>query len=551
MATLFDTTDLERSLLKLMITHLSVVRLHVHTVKAEWLTSGERKRIFGMMLQYFEGAGSLLTKKLFAYELGKTEKKNKSYFVTEWNMIAGVDVTETPEALMDLLNQAYLGRESMKICEKVVQSLESGDVRAAIDTLRGDSIVLGTDFAENPTVSLADFARRKQVLLDKIAHPEKYKGREIGFPTFDRWTGGLYPCELTLVAAVTGVGKSTFMKMVEYNLVKEQGCNCLHVTNEESQEQVEMKFDALVSSIDYLKFKRTGVVKDSEGIIERVGIDEEELALWESIISTVGTGSCGNIYVKELPQWATTNDIERAFIELQEQGIKIDLVVIDYMDMLAPVQKSWSENDEQAKVAADCKGLAVTLNVPILSATQAATIVEKKTEKGQSFGKLDVYGSKRKIHNSNTFMGILVVDEFKNKVTKRLETVDWDVYVKKNRDGPPFKFRLRQTVQTGFVEEVEEGTYSSGEVSDIKVSGIDADADDVGGGITEIAVKKDDAGEIIKDDGVVKDEITTGGMKTAMDLIRDAEPSTKKNYTKASIRQTMKNELAKKEKATT
>lgn len=540
MATLFDTTDLERSLLKLMMTQLTVVKLHIHSVKSDWLTSGERKRIFNVMRQYFEGAGSLLTKKLFAYELGKTEKKHKSYFVTEWNMIAGVEVSETPEALMDLLNQAYLGRESMKICERVINSLEGGDVHAAIDTLRSESVVLGTDFGENPTVSLADFARRKQVLLDKIAHPEKYKGKEIGFRTFDRWTGGLFPCEMTLVAAVTGVGKSTFMKMVEYNLVR-NGCNCLHITNEESREQVEMKFDALMSSVDYLKFKRVGSIKDPRtGEEERVGIDESELASWENIISTVGTGSCGNVYIKEVPQWATAYDVERAFVELQEQGIRIDLVVIDYMDMMAPVQKAWGENDEQAKVAADVKGLAVTLNVPVLTATQAATIVEQKTEKGQSFGKLDVYGSKRKIHNANTFMGILAVDEYRNEVTGRLETVDWEVFVKKNRDGPPFVFRLRQYVQTGLVEEIEAGTYAKSPEK-LKTVGIDAEDKDAGTDKVEASddestTETDEPVETIPDEGVDEAPSAKGGMGTALEILSRVEDSKRKAPRPASIK---------------
>jgi replicative DNA helicase len=450
MATLFDTTDIERSLLKLFISSKSLARREFHRVEQDWFTSPERQVIFEMAKEYFERSKTLLTRKIFSYELDKDRTEtDRSYYVAEWNMIVNTEVSESSEALIDLMRDAFHGRQSMGICEEVMQSLERGDVVKAVATLKSKSIEIDSAIGDRPVVSLADYERRKQHLLDRMSNPDKYKGMHTDFNTFDRHTGGLFPAEFTLIAAVTGVGKSTLMKMIEFNLVR-QGYNCLHITNEESQEQVETKFDSLISEVEYLSFKRAGLTDARFGF--------SELKKWEESLHPMVEGKCGVIYIKEIPQWANAQDVERVFVELQQKGVRIDVVFVDYMDMMMPVQRSWSEYDEQGKVAADLKGLAVTLHVPLISATQAATIVEEKQNKGSHFGKLDVYGSKRKIHHSNTFMGIMRRE--KNEANGHEgdweSDVFWDIEVKKNRDGPPFVFPVLQTVKTGRVVETTE-----------------------------------------------------------------------------------------------
>jgi len=256
----------------------------------------------------------------------------------------------------------------------------------------------------------------------------------------------LFPAELTVFSAVTGVGKSTMLKMLVYNLVC-AGFNVLHVTNEESDKQVKRKYDALCSELNYLELKRV------------VNLEDEDVQKWVDRMEEMKQPGYGAVFVKEIPQFSTVLEIERTYMILEQQGVLIDAIVIDYMDHIAPTQRCWSENDEQAKVAADCKGLAVTLDRPVVTATQAATIVEEKTQRGKSFGRLDVYGSKRKVHAANTLAGITehskVEDEHSAGLEDWQKDVYWRVRVTKNRDGPEFIFYVRRYVKTGRVEEVK------------------------------------------------------------------------------------------------
>jgi replicative DNA helicase len=237
---------------------------------------------------------------------------------------------------------------------------------------------------------VTDYSERKQLIEDKKNNPSKYKGILTGFRRFDNFTGGLFKAEMTLIAAITGVGKSTFMKMMEYqiiNLPANGVKNILHITNEENFLQVQTKFDAVYSGIPYMDFKKANITP-------------EQLAHWEKIMQLAADKSRGQIFVKEIPQFTSVAGIEKTFVELDHRGVNIDAIFVDYCDLMSPVARSFDPNDEQAKIAADLKGLGIALDVPIVTATQAATKVEEKTEAGKPFGKLDVYGSKRKIHSA-------------------------------------------------------------------------------------------------------------------------------------------------------
>jgi hypothetical protein len=121
-----------------------------------------------------------------------------------------------------------------------------------------------------------------------------------------------------------------------------------------------------------------------------------------------------------------------------------------------PIQQSWGENDERFKAAADCKELARSLRVPVVTPTQAATEVEKKQAKGQRASKMDVYGSKGQVHVANTFLIITYkgTDDTQQDIPDYLRDVYWLCDAKKNRDGPPFYFMAKHQVKDGQVTEI-------------------------------------------------------------------------------------------------
>lgn len=447
MANRFETRELERSILHLYTKSPMVLRGYIHQAKLEWFTSNEREYILESILRTFDSSKSLMTLKLLHYELSKSnDQALTARIVTEWELIEALDVHESPDALIEQLEEARLGRETARICEKTFEKLESGYIQEAVELLRHETIFLGHRRIDKPVSKLTDYESRLELLKDRIANPQNYRGINTGFPTFDKKTGGLFPAELTVFSALTGVGKSTMLKQIAYNLAR-IGFNTLFVTNEESEEQVKRKFDSLCAKLNYLNLKRA------------VDLTDDDIKRWINTMEEMRKPQYGVIFIKEIPQFSTVLEIERTYMELEQQGIKSDAVIIDYMDHISPTQRAWNENDEQAKIAADCKGLSITLNKPVVTATQAATVVEEKTQKGRLFGKMDVYGSKRKVHAANTLAGITEAEHLEDEENLKRENewerdIYWNVTVIKNRDGPAFRFRVLRRVQIGLVSEV-------------------------------------------------------------------------------------------------
>jgi replicative DNA helicase len=460
----FDTVELERAFLKLITKSKIHANLNIHKGKDDFFTDPSRKYIYATAKRAYADTKSTLTKDLFEYELKhKVDPSDQVFYEAEWNFVENIDTPASPDAIIDRLMEADTGRKIMSTMEKVVDLIGKGDVASALSSIKSDTMRISMSKDEQPIRRLLDFEHRKERILDKKRNPEKYTGVKTGFPTFDKKTGGLFKGELTLVAAVTGVGKSTLLKALQWGIVSSNpNVNVLHIANEEYSEQVESKFDSLITEIPYLDFKFGN-------------ISDNNLDKWESKMKSLRAGSgmnIGEIYTKEVPAFTDVTLVEQAYRELEAQGVKIDVIMIDHLPHIVPIMKSYGENDERWKAAADCKELARSLQVPVIIPTQAATDVAEKQERGKRAGKMDVYGSKGPIHVSNTFFIITVTGKDNTQIDRPEYERDvyWLVDCKKNRDGSPFSFKAKHHVYIGKVEEVVEsgdftgsGDHTAGE----------------------------------------------------------------------------------------
>lgn len=439
----FDyTVDLERSLLKVITGSAIMCRMYIHRLNEDMFSSLERKFVFVIALDAFNKTKTNLTRKIFEYEVGsRVPEKDSVYFLGEWDFIENLQVEETADILIDKLNEARVGRQVLRLGQELVSFLEGGQIAEAVKHLKRTSVNIGLNREDKPIVDLTDFERRKSLIIDKRANPEKYLGIKTGLPTFDKYTGGLFKGELTLFAGLTGVGKSTLVKQLEKGIVTlNNNKNVLHIANEEYLEQVQHKFDANFTGIPYLDFKLARIT-------------DEDMARWEEFMRN---WKHGKVFLKEVPAFTDVTLVEQAYEEINQKGFQIDAIIIDHLPHIKSIQQAWNENDELKKAAADCKELARSLHVPVVVPTQAATAVAAKQEKGGRAGQLDVFGSKGQIHVANTFT--IITEQGKDDEQVDREEWERDVFwlcdCKKNRDGSRFWFRARHHVRIGRIEEV-------------------------------------------------------------------------------------------------
>ena len=129
--------------------------------------------------------------------------------------------------------------------------------------------------------------------------------------------GGFNRGELNIFAGGSGAGKSLFLANLGVNWAM-MGLNVLYLTFELSENLVSMRIDSMVTGVP-----TRDVFKS---------IDDVELK-----VKMIGRQS-GAFQVKYMPSGKTANDI-RSFVKEYEikTGKKIDVLLIDYLDLMMPL----------------------------------------------------------------------------------------------------------------------------------------------------------------------------------------------------------------------
>ena len=159
--------------------------------------------------------------------------------------------------------------------------------------------------------------------------------------------GGLGNGDFGLIFGNPGGGKSWSLVALGGFAVK-MGYNVVHYTLELGEQYVGRRYDAFFSRIPVDK-----ILKHREKI--------------EEIIPSLE----GELIIKEFPTGrATMSTIESHITKITDMGVKPDLVIIDYVDLLGTKKKTADRKGEIDDIYQSTKGLARQLDIPIWSVSQ-------------------------------------------------------------------------------------------------------------------------------------------------------------------------------------
>jgi replicative DNA helicase len=207
------------------------------------------------------------------------------------------------------------------------------------------------------------FSERNIDAMSERALDQSKYDRDIlfGIEELDELVQGIERQQVICFMAASGGGKTKAMRWVATTNAR-LGANVLHIQLEGSHKEALAGYGATASGVH----ARTLM----QGLI-----DAEKLSDLEGAFSTIE----GEIYVRTFEQFAkspTTSDVHKMIAEVQKaNNVKIDLVVIDYMELLDTAGgQRWSPNDERhrrTKIADELKDIAVEYDTVVLTATQA------------------------------------------------------------------------------------------------------------------------------------------------------------------------------------
>ena len=207
-----------------------------------------------------------------------------------------------------------------------------------------------------------------------------------GWPTIDKKLfGGMNRGELNIFAGGSGAGKSLFLANLGVNWSL-QGLNVVYLTLELSEELVSMRVDSMITEIP------------SREIFKQ--IDEVEMR-----VKVIGKKS-GTYQVKYMPSGKTANDIRSYLKEYEiKLGRKVDVLLIDYLDLLMPISKRISAENLFIKdkfVSEELRNLAVEKQCILVTASQLNRGAVEEVE----FDHSHISGGLSKIQTADNVFGI-------------------------------------------------------------------------------------------------------------------------------------------------
>lgn len=259
----------------------------------------------------------------------------------------------------------------------------------------------------------------KNIMLANRAKDGELTGLSTGFEKLDEITLGLQKDNLIILAARPAMGKSAFAMNIAINAatnnIKEDGTpvSVALFSLEMSQEQIVQRMTASQARVNLTN-------------IQRGNLNQKEMLLVESANDELAGL---NIYFCDQGT-VTVADI-RAKCRKQKQSGGLDLVIIDYLQLVNGSSKNGNRQEEVANISRSLKQMARELGVPVIALSQVGRRLEDREDKRPNMSDLRESGS---IEQDADIIMFLYRDGYYNKNSEKVSNLT-ELIIAKNRGG--------------------------------------------------------------------------------------------------------------------
>ena len=266
----------------------------------------------------------------------------------------------------------------------------------------------------------------KSTMLANRNRNQEITGLSTGFSNLDEATLGLQKDNLIILAARPAMGKSAFAMNIVIQAaqknIKENG-EPIHValfSLEMSQEQIVQRMTASQSRVNLTN-------------IQKGSLNQKELLLIES-----ANDDLAGLNIHFCDQSSLTVADIRARCRKQQASMGLDLVVIDYLQLINSSGKNSSRQDEVANISRSLKQMARELGIPVIALAQLSREVEKREDKRPIMADLRESGS---IEQDADIVMFLYREDYYTKGTSKVSNLT-ELIIAKNRSGATGKLQF-------------------------------------------------------------------------------------------------------------
>ena len=201
---------------------------------------------------------------------------------------------------------------------------------------------------------------------DRIETLAKNRGRiegvPTGYPDMDRMLTGMHPGEFILIAARPSMGKTSIGMNIVENAAIRSGAKCAVFSLEMPAEQLVMRMLCSEAQVDMQSVRRGTLSMED----------------WEKLTDAMAPISKAEIYIDATSGISVPELRSKARRLQMEHGL--DLVMIDYLQLMSSTGKSGSRQEEVSSISRGLKSLAQELKVPVIALSQLSRAAAGRTD---------------------------------------------------------------------------------------------------------------------------------------------------------------------------
>lgn len=322
-----------------------------------------------------------------------------------------------------IVKEKGIQRKLIKNATEIIsRSYEKGvDVEDLVDSAEQLIFEIATARQKQEAAHIKDILKETMEVIDNLYKKKQtVTGVPTGFYKFDEMTSGLQKSDLIIVAARPSMGKSAFAASIAEHAAIEQKIPVAFFSLEMSKESLVQRMLCSQAGVDAHKV-RTGFLSPSE---------------WPLLTKAASRLSNVPFFIDDTPAISVLE--LRAKARRLKASQDIQLVVLDYLQLMRASSRSESRQQEISEISRSLKALARELQVPIIALSQLSRAVESRQDHRPQLSDLRESGA---IEQDADVVVLLMREEYYTPTDENRGIAD--IIIAKQRNGPVGTVKLK------------------------------------------------------------------------------------------------------------
>lgn len=259
-----------------------------------------------------------------------------------------------------VIQEKYILRKLIELSSEIINQAfdETTDVFKLLDKSENQLFEVTNRMIKKSFETSQNLVKEAIIKIQKLYEKKGMSGISSGFFAIDEITSGWQNCDLIIIAARPGMGKTSFALSMVKNIAIKNKISIGIFSLEMSAIQLIMR---LIAS-------ETGIPSE---ILRRANLKDHE---WEQLYSRVKTLEDAPIYIDDQVGLSIFDLRAKARRLVSQFGVK--LLIIDYLQLMTSGVHGTNREQEISLISRGLKGIAKELNIPVIALSQLSRQVE-------------------------------------------------------------------------------------------------------------------------------------------------------------------------------